>query len=139
MRVWPCKTEKQRDKLAATFSALCKVWAQNLAVDCWNIEMHMEFGLDVDQGHREFLEGTSGGITVPNPSYERAIIYLCILDQDVSWTQRELEELAAHEVVHILLSPITNTFSGKGDDFLRDRTVESTVTRTARALLGRFS
>ncbi len=139
MKGWPCRTEKQRERLAAYCSVLCKTWAKKLAVDHWKIELILEFGTDVSQDHRDLLDGSSGAITVSNPSYERATIYLCILDPDAHWDQRDIEELAAHEVVHILLSPIANSFSGDGDSFLRNRTIESVVTRTSRALLGRFA
>ncbi len=138
MKVWTCRTETQRKKLGAYFAGLCRNWASRTGVNHWDIDVIMEFGIDVTQGHRDSLGGQSGGITICNPAYERATIYLCTLDVDTHFIQREIEEMAAHEVVHILLSPITNSFSGDGDDFLRDRTIESIVTRTSRALLGWF-
>ena len=138
MRVWTCRTETQRKKLGAYFAGLCRNWASRTGVNHWDIDVVMEFGTGVTQEHRDLLEGGGGGLTISNPTYERATIYLCALDEDAHWTQREIEEIAAHEVVHILLSPVTNSFSGEGDDFLRTRTVESVVARTSRALLGWF-
>ena len=138
MKVWTCRTTKDREKLGAYFADLCKEWAGKMGINHWDIDVTLEFGTNLTQDHRELLDGTNGGITNSNPTYERATIYLCALDEDTHWTQREIEEIAAHEVVHILLSPVTNTFSGQGDNFLRDRTVESVVTRTSRALMGWF-
>ena len=136
--MWTCKTKPQREKLGAYFADLCKSWARRLAVNHWDIDVTLEFGTDVTQEHRDLLDGTNGGLTICNPTYERANIYLCALGKDAHWTQREIEEVAAHEVTHILLSPVTNTFSGAGNSFLETRTIEAVVTRTARALMGWF-
>ena len=138
MKVWTCRTEAERDKLIAYFAGLCKEWAAKIGVNHWDITVTLEFGTGVTQEHRELLDGTNGGVTTCNPTYERATIRLCALDEGTHWTQREIEEVAAHEVTHILLSPVTNTFSGEGNNFLETRTVESVVTRTSRALMGWF-
>ena len=133
MKVWKCRTLAQRTELAEYFANLCKVWAHKVGLTHWDITVSLEFGTDVTQEHREQLDNKTGAVTVANPTYERASIYLCALDEDTHWTQREVEEFACHEVVHILLSPVTNSF---GDNFLESRTIESTVTRTSRALMG---
>ncbi len=138
MKVWPCRTTAQREKLGAYFASLCKTWTIKLGVNHWDIDVQFEFGLDVQPGHRELLDGASGGVTIANPTYERATISLCALDEEAHWSQRELEEVAVHEVTHILLCPVTNSFLVEGEDLLRTRTVESLVTRTSRALLGWF-
>jgi hypothetical protein len=138
MKVWTCRTAAQRGNLEAYFAHLCKNWASKLGVNHWDIDVSLEFGTHVSQEHRELLGGMNGGITICNPTYERATTYLCALDEDTHWSQREIEEIAVHEMVHILLCPVTNTFSGDGSNFLETRTIESVVTRTARALMGWF-
>lgn len=138
MKVWTCKTATEREKVGAYFADLCKSWSAKLGVNHWDIDVVFEFGTEFTQEHRDQLNGASGGVTVCNPTYERASIYLCALDEDTHWDQREIEEIATHEVVHILLSPVTNTFSGDGNNFLETRTIESVVTRTSRALMGWF-
>ncbi len=139
MKVWTCRTTKEREKLGSYFADLCKVWAKKMGVTHWDIEVGLEFGIEVTREHREQLDGRDGGVTTANPTYERATIYLCALEEDTHWTQRELEEVAVHEVVHILLSPVTNTFStGQDNNFLETRTIEAVVTRTSRALMGWF-
>ena len=138
MKVWKCRTPKERDKLAAHFADLCKGWAKKVGVTHWDIDVAFKFGTEFTQEHRDILDGQAGAMTISNPTYERATIYLCALDEDSHWSQRQIVEIAAHEVVHILLSPITNTFSGEGNNFLETRTTESVVTRTSRALMGWF-
>ncbi len=138
MKVWTCRTKAQRSKLATYFADLCKDWARKLGVNHWDIDVQFEFGLHVQQEHRDLLDNTNGGVTLANPTYERATIYLCALDEGAHWTQREIEEVAVHEVTHILLCPVTNVFLAGEDDLLKTRTAESTVTRTSRALLGWF-
>ena len=139
MKVWTCKTQAQRDNLKAYFAHLCKGWARKLGVNHWDIGVELPFGTAVTQEDRDLLDGTSGGLTLCDPTYERATIALCVLDEDAHWAQRELEELAVHEVTHILLSPVTNNFLGDRRGLLENRTVESIVTRTSRAFLGWFN
>jgi hypothetical protein len=90
---------EDRDEIFERFFAYLEEWKVRLVLREWDIILHRELeGLDTQWGLK------AGGQTECWPQYHRAFISLYVPD-DSEWEDRELEDTAVHELMHVLVSP----------------------------------
>lgn len=140
MTSYYARTKAQRER---TFNRFCKhltYWAKSLATIHWKLEVTRAHGPEeVKEVSISGDPGYDGSVVNFEASYECANIILCTQD-DTHWSDLSLEELAVHELVHIIWSGPSELISDKIAKSQAYRMhLEAATTRTARALMGAYA
>ena len=85
---------EDREEIFDRFFAYIEEWKARLVLHEWDIDVHLE------------TEGESARASSHcRPKYHGAEIQLCLPDNlETCWTDREIEDSAIHELMHILVS-----------------------------------
>ena len=140
MKDYRSGTEEER---AETFERFCKhlkYWAKYLSMNHWKIEVtHAHGRQEVRKSSLNEDPDFSGAVVNFDPSYEKADIVLCTQDS-THWDDRELEEMATHELVHLIWSAVTELIP---DEVAKTQAfrilLEAATTHTTRVLIGAYA
>ncbi len=137
---YTARTEAQRKRVFKRFYIHLMYWAKYLAVNHWKLEITMAHGpTEVKEVSISEDPDYAGAVVDFDPSYERANIVLCTQD-DTHWSDQSLEEIAAHELVHIIWSAPSELISDKVAKSPAYRILmEAATTHTTRALMGMYA
>ena len=140
MKSYCARTKAQRDR---TFSRFCKhltYWAKYLATIHWKLTVAQAHGPEkVKEVTVSGDPDYEGAVVDFEASYEQANIILCT-QADTHWSDLSLEELAVHELVHIIWSGPSELISEEVAKSPASRILlEAATTRMTRALMDAYA
>ncbi len=136
---YTARTAAQRKRMFKRFCTHLAYWAKCLAIIHWKLTVTWAHG--PEEVVEASISGDSdydGAVVNFEASYEQANIILCTQD-DTHWSDLSLEELAVHELVHIIWSGPSELVSNKMAKSQAYRILmEAATTHTTRALMGAY-
>ena len=137
---YTARTIAQRKRTFRRFYIHLMYWAKYLAVNHWKLVITMAHGpTEVKEVSISDDLDYEGSVVTFEASYEQANIVLCT-QADTHWSDRSLEELAVHELVHIIWSGPSELIS---DEMAKSQAyrilMEAATTHTTRALMGAYA